>query len=289
MSNLFRDFYNKLRNNIKSRTDSEYEYGSFKTTKKIETLINKENLKKIFDYEIIETGFLKSMKGNWGLTGDPLKAGISQDLNRISYISAISHLRTVNTPMDRSTKIVEPHKLHSSQWGMICPAETPSGASVGLTKNLSLLCQISSDFSKEPIIKCLREQKIQFLDEINPSQVNDSCKIFINSNWIGITQEPKYIEKKLKLYRRNSILPYQLSISYDVLNQEIHLLTEAGRCLRPLFIVENNKLLITEDDIKKVKKGETNWFDLLRGSFLDNKDIITVSYTHLTLPTKRIV
>ena len=64
---------------------------------------------------------------------------------------------------------------------MICPAETPSGASVGLTKNLSLLCQISSDFSKEPIIKCLREQKIQFLDEINPSQVNNSCKIFINS------------------------------------------------------------------------------------------------------------
>ena len=116
LSNLFRDFYNKLRNNIKSRTDSEYEYGSFKTTKKIETLIYKENLKKIFDYDIIETGFLKSMKGNWGLTGDPLKAGISQDLNRISYISAISHLRTVNTPMDRSTKIVEPHKLHSSQW-----------------------------------------------------------------------------------------------------------------------------------------------------------------------------
>ena len=39
----------------------------------------------------------------------------------------LSHLRRVNTPIDKSGKLIPPRKLHSSHWGYVCPSETPEG------------------------------------------------------------------------------------------------------------------------------------------------------------------
>ena len=81
LSNLFRDFYNKLRNNIKNVMDYEYNRGYWKNSGDITKLINEKNSKKIFDYRIITDGMIKSLKGNWGMLNDPNKMGIVQDLS----------------------------------------------------------------------------------------------------------------------------------------------------------------------------------------------------------------
>ena len=67
------------------------------------------------------------------------KVGVAQVLNRLTYISSLSHLRRINTPIDKSGKLIPPRKLHNSSWGFICPAETPEGQSVGVVKNLSYM------------------------------------------------------------------------------------------------------------------------------------------------------
>ena len=69
----------------------------------------------------------------------------------------MSHLRRVNTPTEKTGKLIAPRKLHPSQWGIICPSETPEGGSVGLVKNLSLSTYITIDTSTEPIVKIIKE------------------------------------------------------------------------------------------------------------------------------------
>lgn len=67
--------------------------------------------------------------GNWGdrTNPDSLKKGISQALNRLTYAATLSHLRRCRTPIDQSNKDPRPRELHGTQWGLICPSETPEG------------------------------------------------------------------------------------------------------------------------------------------------------------------
>ncbi|KAL8228691.1 hypothetical protein R6Q57_013591 [Mikania cordata] len=67
--------------------------------------------------------------GNWGQSNaDGTRAGVSQVvLNRLTYASTLSHLRRLNSPIGREGKSAKPRQLHNSQWGMMCPAETPEG------------------------------------------------------------------------------------------------------------------------------------------------------------------
>eukprot|EP00116_Pleurobrachia_bachei_P011782 sb/3472044/ len=92
-------------------------------------------------HDTITNGMRYSLAtGNWGdqRKAHQARAGVSQVLNRLTYASCLSHLRRVNSPIGRDGKIARPRQLHNTHWGMICPAETPEGAAVGLVKNLAL-------------------------------------------------------------------------------------------------------------------------------------------------------
>lgn len=78
--------------------------------------------------KIITDGLRYSLAtGNWGdqKKAHQSRAGVSQVLNRLTYASTLSHLRRLNSPIGRDSKLSRPRQLHNSHWGMICPAETP--------------------------------------------------------------------------------------------------------------------------------------------------------------------
>jgi DNA-directed RNA polymerase II subunit RPB2 len=267
IGNLFRDYYNQFRNNVRSKVDNEYWYGIGRTIPNIEFLINKSNMNFIFDANIIENGLKKSLKGNWGTNMiqeqqdlDLIKQGISQDLSRLTYLATISHLRRVNTPIDPTNKILAPHRLHTSQWGIMCPCESPDGASIGLLKNFAILCHISYDISPKPILKILEDNDMIHIQNIPAIHIGKYTKISINSNWIGLHKDPVTLVKLLKLYRRNNIINIYTSISWNIITKEINILTEAGRCMRPLYVIYENKLLVA-DKIKKIK--DYKWNDMI--------------------------
>ena len=80
------------------------------------------------------------------------KVGVAQVLNRLTYVSSLSHLRRVNTPIDKSGKLIPPRKLtRYRSWGYLCPAETPEGAPVGVVKNLSYLAHMTIRSNSKPI------------------------------------------------------------------------------------------------------------------------------------------
>ena len=129
----------------------------------------------------LENGFKKAFKGNWGSEEHTKRPEVIQDLNRLSYNSFISHLRKLNLPLDSSAKIVGPRLLHSSQWGIIDPVDTPDGGNIGLHKHLSLGAHITNGYSCKPIIQLLRQLVfMELLTECTTEYISKCIKIFVN-------------------------------------------------------------------------------------------------------------
>ena len=261
LAELFHESYMKLRKFVRDKLDSMYHFGSWNQKKDYENFITKHNIYKLVPNLIISQSFAKSLKGMWGIANeeDP-ELGKVQDLSRISYIGFLSHLRRVNMPIDRSIKITGPHKLHCQQYGIMCPFETPDGASVGYLKNLAFLTKITSGTSSSNIKRCLIDIGVVPVENYPISYSRDIAKVFINGTIYGISKDPYMHTRTLKAYRRNSLINSLISISWNIKTNEIRILTEYGRPCRPLIIAHRK---ITNFD---------NWFDLISGSILELTD-----------------
>ena len=76
--------------------------------------------------------------GNWGMKkGASTQTGVAQMLSRMNMVAALSHLRRLNTPLKREGKQTRPRQLHTSSWGLECPAETPEGPPCGLVGQMA--------------------------------------------------------------------------------------------------------------------------------------------------------
>ena len=272
LAELFQEAYQKLRDNTRNWMDSTYYYGSWKQQDNYDNFINDNNIYKLINSMAITETFGKSLKGRWGLVSneDP-ELGKVQDLSRISYIGFMSHLRRVNIPIDRSIKVTGPHRLHSQQWGMMCPFESPDGGSVGYLKNLALLAKITAGIDVENIKECLIDIGVIPLIKCNIYSNKNITNVFINSTLFGITGDPIFITRILKAYRRNGLINILISISWNINMNELRIFTEAGRPCRPLLILKRNKNTKT-NEVVVYKNHCTNWFDMLNGQYIKLKD-----------------
>jgi DNA-directed RNA polymerase II subunit RPB2 len=278
MSNLFRQYYTKLIKDMKTQINKEFSNGSWRATKNFCEIINMSNVYKCLKASTITTGLKYALAtGNWGLKSMVNKQGIAQVLSRLTYNSTLSHLRRVNTPMEKTSKLVAPRKLHSTQFMRICPSETPEGGSVGVVKNLALSCYITSYSDIEPIISILKSYPTVELNDNNPEDIKGYSKIFINGDWILLTKEPKMIVQNLRSLRRKSIISLYVSIVWNIYTNCIEIYTDSGRCARPLYILDNNTFRIKDKDTEFLEKKLISWKNLLCGSLhikniLESKD-----------------
>ncbi|OII72640.1 RNA polymerase beta subunit [Cryptosporidium andersoni] len=190
--------------------------------------------------------------GNWGKDRDGkiVRTGVAQVLSRLTFASALSYLRRLNTPLGREGTLAKPRQLHNTHWGMICPAETPEGHAVGLVKNLALMCEISVGYRPFAIRTFLDEWGMDSIDEVPPEDIKDKIKVFLNGNWVGCFDDSEDSITNLRMIRRSGEIPYETSIVLDVVNREVKLFTDAGRSMRPLYIVgEDGELKIRKSHI----------------------------------------
>ena len=173
---------------------------------------------------------------------------------------------------------IDYRQLHNTLWGMICPAETPEGAAVGLVKNLALMAYISVGSQPSPILEFLEEWSMENLEEIAPSAIADATKIFVNGCWVGIHRDPEQLMTTLrKLRRQMDIIVSEVSMVRDIQDREIRIYTDAGRICRPLLIVENLKLLLKKRHIDQLKEREYNnytWQDLVASGVVEYIDTL---------------
>ena len=209
--------------------------------------------------------------GNWGDQRKFMqaRAGVAQALNRLTFASTLSHLRRVNSPIGREGKLARPRQLHNTHWGMVCPAETPEGGACGLVKNLALMSYISVGSPSAPIMDFLEEWSMENLEEISMQSLMTGTKIFVNGQWVGVHRNPHMLIDTMRSLRRSVEISSEVSIVRDVRERELRIFTDAGRCCRPLFVVEGDtqQLRIKRDAIVKLVDHETTgygWNNLVR-------------------------
>lgn len=217
----------------------------------------------------IITGGLKyaMATGNWNAsTGAATATGVSQVLNRVTFASALSHLRRLSSPIGQEGKLTKPRQLHNTHWGMICPAETPEGQAVGLVKNLALMASVSVGGASNPVALFLEEWGMRSLMEIQTTQVSKGAKVFLNGAWVGVHYNAPDLANTLRKLRRKGDITDEVSIVMDHQCKELRIYTDAGRICRPLFVVNNVKtsdgkaqaeLAITTQRIKLLDIPET--------------------------------
>ena len=269
LNNLFRNYFNKMVKDMQKQIKKELASGSWRSDDDYKNIINMTNIYKIVKSSTIENGIKRALAtGDFGLKNiKSNKVGVAQVLNRLTYISTLSHLRRVNTPIDKSGKLIPPRKLHNTIWGFLCPAETPEGHSVGIVKNLSYMTTITLPSNSEPIHDYIEPFLIK-LDEVStPFQLFGKVKVFVNGCWKGVTDNPLELYAELKRKKEFGIINIYTSIVFDYFEMEIHVLNGAGRFVRPVLRVKNNKLVLEEivknNKLFLGKNVVPQWNDLL--------------------------
>lgn len=260
LNNLFRNYFNKLVKDMIKQINKEISTGSWRSTDDYMNIITETNIYKIVKSTTIENGLKRALAtGDFGIKNtNSNKVGVAQVLNRLTYIASLSHLRRINTPIDKSGKLVPPRMLHPSSWGFICPAETPEGASVGVVKNIAYMTHITIP-SNSTLIYMILNGKIQEIDTMQPNDVYNKVKVFVNGCWVGITEEPMKLYEFLKDKKYKGILNIYTSITFDLKRLEIRVCSDSGRLTRPLLRVRGNKIMMTKDIVRKVQEGELKW------------------------------
>ena len=274
LNNLFRNYFNKLVKDMQKQIVREMNNGSWKSTDNYHNIINKTNIYKIIKSTTIANGIKRALAtGDFGIKHtNSNKVGVAQVLNRLTYISSLSHLRRINTPIDKSGKLIPPRKQHNTQWGKICPAETPEGGSVGVVKNLSYLAHITIKSNTEPITDLIANLMVA-VDDMPPKALYQKVKVFVNGSWVGIAEDPVKLYQYLKEKKWNGIINIYTSIIFDYKKKEIRVCNDGGRITRPVLKVRDNKIIITNKIIDRLNKDDMVWEDLLVASKTDESYI----------------
>ncbi len=264
LNNLLRNYFNKAVKELQKHAVREINNGSWRSTEDYENIINMTNIYKMFKSTTIENGITRALStGDFSIKQtNSSKVGVAQVLNRLTYASCLSHLRRINTPIEKSGELIAPRKLHGTTWGFLCPAETPEGQSIGCVKSISCLGHITIPTNSSSLYTYVDEY-IEKLGDVKPKDVYDRVKVFINGSWVGIAKDPVELYSEMKSKKHKGIINIYTSIIFDYRNAEIRICSDGGRLSRPVLRVKDKQALITKDIIDRLARKELAWNDLL--------------------------
>ena len=251
--------------------------------------------KKYFSIKVLAKSTLFSHRvesaiatGAW--TGE--RSGVTQNMDKTNYLATISQLQRISSMLESGQENFKARTLHPTHYGRFCPIETPEGTEIGLRKNLALLSRVSTRVN-------LDQQKfLKDLENLGLSkEILDGAEVFFNGLYIGNVKNPKEFVQEIRNKRRETELPYQLSIRRDGGLQTISISIEPGRVLRPLVIIENGSSKLKNEYLIQLESKEIKWQDLVEKGIVEYIDAseeeealialfeeeITEEHTHLEI------
>jgi DNA-directed RNA polymerase II subunit RPB2 len=264
--NHFQKFVKEIKSNLLKPAD---------TVQNLNTLF-----RQIIKPSIIESAFKYALAtGNFGVKGISKvgQVGIAQLLSRLTYISTLSNMRRINVPIEKTNKMIEPHRLHNTQYGYICPFETPEGTNVGLVKNIALTAHVTSDLSliDNEIIMFHVKSKIINLEVMSMTDFVKLTRVFMNGELLGVTDNALVLERDLRLRKLQSKMSFYASISWNKFENELNIYTDGGRFVRPLYVVNplNNQVRISKmlekpELATRFFNNQITWDSLVNGNGL---------------------
>ena len=199
--------------------------------------------------------------GNW--VGG--RSGVSQLLDRTTYLAALSHMRRVTSPLVRSQPHFEARDLHPTQWGRLCPNETPEGQNCGLVKNASQMIDVSEEVHENEVKQLLSEAGV----DDSPAGWAEGFRVHVNGDIFGLHKNATKLVNQFKRRRRQGRIRPEVSIRYDGANKDIFINTDRGRILRPLLVLEDGDLVLSKDHLDLIKSGEWTFADLVSNGVVE--------------------
>jgi len=227
--------------------------------------------------------------GNWGRG----RVGVTQLLDRTNYLSTLSHLRRVQSPLSRTQPNFEARDLHSTHFGRICPSETPEGSNCGLVKNLALSAIISVSVPSEGSVEKLYEVGTEYFTDVKDSVKKVGTRVFVDGKLIGYHKDGEKLANSLRELRRSNKINSHVGISIHIPEQEgatkrLYVNCNAGRVLRSLIIVKDGKSTLTPDLLDKMSKKLVSWNDLIRMGVIELIDANEEENCIITFDDKHI-
>ena len=275
LNNLFRNYFNKLVKEMQKQIVREINTGSWRSSEDYGNIVNMTNIYKIMKSTTIENGINRALStGDFSIKqSNSSKVGVAQVLSRLTYASSLSHLRRINTPLEKSGELIAPRKLHNTIWGFLCPAETPEGQSIGIVKNISYMAHLTISTNSSALYDYIQPYITTFENIQDTTDLYKSVKVFVNGAWQGVTDRPTELYNDLKMKKHTGIINIYTSIVFDYKLMEIRICNDGGRLTRPVLRVKNNKAIITADIIKKLVDKNLTWNDLLTNCNIDESVI----------------
>lgn len=268
---LFQNVYQTWLKAVSLAIDERYNYN--KTTysgEKFADIFGPGNIRDVFRFGLLTEGIMRGFKGKWivGSGGGDDKTGALQALSRLSYLDFMSHCRRVVLEFDTGMKLTGPRKLDLTQYGYFCPAETPSGSHIGITKNMTMFMKVSPRAPIESLLEWLYTKgQVVRCESMTPSLMAYMVPVFVNAGIVGYTGFPKSLSRVLRLMKRTGCLPPLSSSGFSIQERRLFIYMDDGRPLRPLISCEPRGVL------PPLVKFKGNWRDLVVGDLEETRNV----------------
>lgn len=270
LSLLFEDLFKKFNHDLKLNFDK---------------ILNKRARTEEFDaYQhmqihgnYITAGMSRAIAtGNWNLKRFRMeRAGVTHVLSRLSYISALGMMTRISSQFEKTRKISGPRALQPSQFGMLCPSDTPEGEACGLVKNLALMTHITTNDEEAPVRKLVFMVGAEDVMSVSGREIyaDGAYIIFINGTPIALTRKPKSFLVNFRRFRRMGRMSVFVSIYINHHHNAVHIATDEGRICRPLIIVEKGKSKVREGHLQHLRKGTMDFDGFLSRGLVEYLDV----------------
>ena len=205
----------------------------------------------------------------------------------------------VNSQFEKTRKVSGPRSLQPSQWGMLCPADTPEGEACGLVKNLALLSHVTTDEETEPVMRLCYDFGVVDICELTGWEINSkkSYLVLLNGLVLGAHLRPKKLVKQLRLMRRRGMVGEFVSVYLHSGQRTVHIASDGGRVCRPLLVIESGRPKLTQVHLEAMATGVTEIKDLMKQGVVEYVDVneenncliateekeLTPAHTHLEI------
>lgn len=286
LSLLFEDLFKSWTANIKRAIDMQLQRTNRTQQYDASTAVSQTS-------RILTDGLFRAIStGNWTLKRFRMeRAGVTQVLSRLSYISALGMLTRINSQFEKTRKVSGPRSLQMSQYGIICPSDTPEGEACGLVKNLALTAHITTDVDAEPIKKLLFTLGIEDISFVSGTDIHGPGPpyvVILNGVIIGAHYHPEKLVCEFRTFRRAGKIDSYVSIYKDPKFMSVNVSSDAGRACRPFIIVENGKPLYTREDAMYISMGIKSLSDIVSEGKIEYMDVNEESDALIAIDEKSI-
>jgi DNA-directed RNA polymerase III subunit RPC2 len=287
LSLLFEDLFKQFNTTLSKTADNML-------SKPNRLLFDIENTIKEIQHDTITNGMANAISsGNWRLKRFKMeRAGVTQVLSRLSFIAAIGMMTRIQSQFEKTRKVSGPRSLQSSQWGVLCPSDTPEGESCGLVKNLALLTHVTTDQVEDPITRLAINLGVEDVLLLSGEEINSpyTYVVFLNGVIIGVHTRPKAFVENMRLLRRKGKISEYVSVFIHEEEKSINIASDGGRLCRPLIIIsKEGRPLVRNSHIDELSRGLKTFDDFLREGLIEYLDVNEENNSRIAMYEKEII